>query len=122
MEKLTRIAIAVASLGVLSCQRDRHGFQDSSVSRAFDAGLWQQKKAEGYTYRDEMLNDLFATDTLKRLDKAGLLRQLGPADRTDGPYLFYEIVRTKAAAWTLHTKTLVVELEGDSVKTVRLHE
>ncbi|UMY64554.1 MULTISPECIES: hypothetical protein [unclassified Flavobacterium] len=122
MEKLSPLCPLALLLLVLSCQRNRNDFQGTDTERRFDAALWQTKADDAYPYRDEILNDLFASDTLKRLSKEELLEQLGPADRSDGSYLFYEIERDKAGAVTLHTKTLVIEFEGDRVKTVRLHE
>lgn len=112
----------VLLLSGLSCRREHNGFQDTDTERPFNAQEWREKTGEGYPYRDEMLNDLFATDTLKRLSKSELEVQLGPPDRTDGSYLFYEIAREKAGVMTLHSKTLVIELQGDTVKTVRLHQ
>ncbi|HLN96320.1 MAG TPA: hypothetical protein VK183_11860 [Flavobacterium sp.] len=122
MEKLTPLFVLALLFMGLSCQRYRNDYQYTDTERRFDAALWRTKADEAYPYRDEMLNDVFASDTLKRLSKNVLLAQLGPADRTDGSYLFYEIEREKAAAMTLHTKTLVIEFEGDTVKTVRIHE
>lgn len=122
MEKLARLLMIVLLLSGLSCRREHNGFQDTDTERPFNAQEWREKTGEGYPYRDEMLNDLFATDTLKRLSKSELEVQLGPPDRTDGSYLFYEIAREKAGVMTLHSKTLVIELQGDTVKTVRLHQ
>lgn len=123
MEELMKAFYLLLTLLVLSsCREERKGFQDTETETAFDAILWQTRQGEDYPYRDQMLNALFRTDTLKGMSPDLLETTLGAPDRSDGNFRFYRIAQRRAGVFPLHTKTLVIELAGDTVRTVRLHE
>lgn len=76
-----------------------------------------------YPYRDNMLKDLLAKDTLHRVKKDSLLSLLGSPDRRDSNYLFYMIAQRRLGVLPLHTKTMVIKLTKDSaVEWVKIHE
>lgn len=80
---------------------------------------------DGYTYpnRDKMLPVLFTNDTLKKLERKDIYSLLGEPNRTDKNYLFYTVSQRRIGFFPLHTKTLVIKLQGnDSLNKVMIHE
>ena len=81
------------------------------------------KKDSDYPYRNKMLKDLIASDTLKRLKKEEIINMLGEPDRIDSAYLFYPIAQERLGFFPLHTKTLVIKLSNDSTaNSVMIHK
>jgi len=102
----------------LSCQKGPEN------KTAFDSAKWQIKYELDYPYRDQMVANLMAGDTLKQLSKIQILELLGQPDRSDGLYLFYQISQERLKSWPLHTKTLVLKLSSETgpVEKVMIHE
>lgn len=89
----------------------------------FDPVLWQEKDGLDYIHRNTMIDDVIESRMLKRLNEKEVKDVLGPPDRSDGNYLFYQIAQKRAAFFPLHTKTLVVHLSTDtSANKVMIHE
>ena len=56
----------------------KHKQSDENISREkFDKTKWRTKDANGYPYRDKMLNDLITNEKLKGLKKEEVIDLLG---------------------------------------------
>lgn len=115
----TKLLIAISLVGILSCKHKAF----TNEQRAFDKKDWATKVDLDYPYRDKMLRDLVDHYTLKGMPKDSLLQLLGPPDRTDNGHLFYTVAAERWGLLTLHSKTLVIKLAGDStVEWRKIHE
>ena len=89
----------------------------------FEKTKWKMRVDNQYPYRNRMLKDLIASKILKGIKKEEVLELLGVPTRTDTNYLFYRVAQKRLGFFPLHTKSLVIQLSGDTlVKTVRIHE
>jgi hypothetical protein len=105
------LIIASLLLFCLSCQGNR----EENPKRAFDAGLWKTKNAEGnYRYRDEMLEDLVYKVRLKGLTKKEVIALLGEPDRANNGYLYYEVLAKEIGMLPFHKKFLVLKLDKNN--------
>ena len=97
--------------------------RESEKGIAFDKAKWETKKGSDYPYRNKIVKELMATDTLKRLKKEQILTMLGEPNRSDNAYLFYTIAQERLGLFPLHTKTLVIKLSNDSTaNSVMIHQ
>lgn len=80
----------------------------------FDKIKWQTKDGDAYPYRNDMLDNLIDSVTLKGLRHDSLINLLGQPDRIDNGHLFYSIHRKELGGVTLGTKTFVIKLTPDS--------
>jgi hypothetical protein len=89
----------------------------------FDRAKWETKNDLDYAYRNKMLKDLVIHNKLKKLKKDQIIALLGPPDRIDNLYLFYEIAQERIGFFPLHTTTLVIKLSNDGTENlVMIHE
>ncbi|MGN6531995.1 MAG: hypothetical protein ACTHK0_09605 [Ginsengibacter sp.] len=81
-------------------------------------------KGTEYPYRNRMVKDLIANQSLKGLKKEDVISLLGEPTRTDSSYLFYMVDQTLFANFfPLHTKTLVIKIGKDStVEWRKIHQ
>lgn len=90
--------------------------KDTAVSTGvkFDKIKWQTKEGQAYPYRNDMLDNLIDSVTLKGIRYNSLINLLGQPDRIDNGHLFYNIYRKEVVGFTLGTKTFVIKLNPDS--------
>src|SRR5688500_16009134 len=123
-----RIYILSVLLCCLSCTSSNSDPSDTTdINKAtplkFESTKWKMRVDNDYPYRDRMLNDLIASKILKGMKREYVLDLLGRPTRVDTNYLFYRVAQKRLGFFPLHTKTLVIQLSGDTlVKTVRIHE
>jgi len=97
--------------------------KESSTQIPFDKTKWSIKEDLDYPYRNQMVNEILYSDSLRTLQKEGLINLLGQPDYSREEHLYYRINETRLGAWILHTKTIVIKLsEDDSVEWIKLHE
>ena len=87
--------------------------QADAKEELFDASKWKIKEADAYPYRAQMLDDLVYNVPLKGLTKEEVLTLLGPADRTDGNYLFYSVDVNRLMGYPLNSTNLVILIGAD---------
>ncbi len=88
----------------------------------FNSKLWQQKEDEKYVYRAYMYNSVLYNDSIRALDKSGVLNALGLPDRENDNHLYYEISRKRLGEMTLNAKFLVIKInEKDLVEWIKVH-
>ncbi len=87
----------------------------------FESTKWKTKDGTDYPFRNKMLKDLLAKDTLRHLKKEEVIVLLGQPDRMDKAYLFYRIVQERVGILPLHTKTLVIKLSKER-NSIMIHE
>ena len=106
----------------LACKTKQPSPETSPLQ--FEQSKWMERNEKSYTYRDRMLNDLLASDTLKKLKQRQVLSLLGPPTRSDSAYLFYLVDQTLLGdVFPLHTKTLVIKFNNDStVQWCKIHQ
>ena len=93
------------------------------IETPFDKTKWSIKEDLDYPYRNQMVNDVLYSDSLRTLQKEGLIDLLGQPDYTREEHLYYRISETRLGTWVLHTKTIVIKLSKDnSVEWIKLHE
>ena len=97
---------------ICACNPDKDAGTTNHVK--FDKIKWQTKDSGGYAYRNNMLDDLIDSVTLKGLRHDSLISLLGQPDRIDNGHLFYNIHRKEIVSFTLSTKTFVIKLIQDS--------
>lgn len=91
--------------------------------RRFDRAQWLLTDGADHPERAALIQDLMASDTLKKMSRKQLLDFLGAPTRTDGLYVFYEISRERWGFFPLHTRTLVVKFnDAHAVDWIRIHE
>lgn len=109
--------------GFTACQSD--GAEKAEIQKEieFDKAKWEIEDGYSYRYRDRMLADLLADDTLKKLNRGEIYQLLGEPTRTDSLYLFYTIAQKRLGFWPLHTKSLVIKLQSEeAVEWVKIHK
>ena len=97
--------------------------QRQTEAIVFDSEVWKAGARNGSGERVAMLEDLMSIDSLRYVSEERLIEILGnPYKRTQG-HLYYRVQATKLVTWTLHAKTLVVVLGGDSARhKMLIHE
>lgn len=125
IDKKSSLFWILAFLVCFSCTDTKKG--DSNPANLgelpFDKTKWSAKEDLDYLYRDQMLNDVVYTDTLRMLNKDGVLELLGEPDQNNAGYLYYRITQKRLGFWTLHTKSLVIKLSDDNrVEWIKIHE
>lgn len=109
----------------LSCKKDTatDATQQESTAMVFDSEKWKLKNGADYPYRNQMLQALLKTDTIKTFKKEGILNLLGTPDKIDNNHLFYTVEQERLQFIPLHTTTLVIKLfDNDSVDWVKVHQ
>ncbi|MFT5754475.1 MAG: hypothetical protein ACI924_001712 [Flavobacterium sp.] len=90
---------------------------------SFDASKWQIKKENDYPYRNQMLTNLIASDTLKKLKKDSILELIGEPERINVNHFYYMIDQERLGFWPLHSKFLVIKFDDNgNVVFVKIHE
>lgn len=97
---------------IFSCSNKKD--KDPSVQVKFDKLKWQAKEGDIYPYRDEMLNNLIDSVTLKGLHHDSIINLLGHPDKINEGHLYYNVSRKNLGDVTLGTKTFVIKLKSDS--------
>jgi hypothetical protein len=120
----TKFMMLLVMLSCLACKKTaEETTEEGKTEIAFDKTKWQTKKGDDYPYRDKMVNDLVASDTLKTVKKEAIIALLGEPSREDNNYLFYTVSQERAGFWPLHTKTVVIKfLKDGTVEWVKIHE
>ena len=95
---------------------------DAETEIKFEKSKWQIKKGWGYEYRNAMLNDLVSDPEIRKLDEEGIVELLGEPSRKNGNYLYYTIDQKRAILFPLHTKSLVVKMNQDTIEWMKIHE
>ena len=96
---------------------------ETETQIAFDKIKWSNKEGSNYPYRDQMLNDVLYSDSVRALAEDDLLELLGEPDRTNEGHLYYTVSQRRIGSWPLHTKTLVIKIAEDStVEWIKVHE
>lgn len=109
------ICLVILQVGETTTQRE-NGIK-------FDHAKWQTTNEYDYAYRNKMLKDLVASDTLKKLNRVQVVAMLGEPTRTDGNYLFYRVSEQRMGFFILHATTLVVRISDDGTPNkVMIHE
>ncbi|MCF6133211.1 hypothetical protein [Flavobacterium wongokense] len=124
MKKLILIFIVLISTVACKSNDEENAKKDSKTTGriAFDWKKWQTKEDKDYPYRNDMIDDLIASDTIKKLSKAKILSILGEPDRIDNNYFFYQIDQERIGSWPITTKTLVIKIKNDeTVEWVKIH-
>jgi hypothetical protein len=97
-----------------SCKCNTSSIPKEPKVISFDKIKWKQKDDQGYTYRDEMVNDLIKNRTLEGLKKADVINLLGNPDKIDQNVLTYEILEQKSYGFQFNKKIMVLYIEKDS--------
>lgn len=98
--------------------------QKSTIqSLPFDKTKWAIGTNQEYPYRDAMLPDFIEHYEIHGITKDSIIGLLGIPNRTDSGYLYYRIAQQKIGFFPLHTKTLVIKLNNDSlVEWRKIHQ
>ena len=122
---MQKIIIITASIlfCCLSCKNTEEASTTKTTETAFDKTKWNTKEGKDYPYRESMIDNLISNDTIKKLNKDGILNLLGEPERIDNNHLFYMIAQERLESWPIHTKTMVIKLKEDgTVDWVKIHE
>ncbi|MEJ2006448.1 MAG: hypothetical protein P8X57_16150 [Cyclobacteriaceae bacterium] len=89
----------------------------------FNAKKWKTKNESGSPFREQMVNSVLYSDSIRALSKPEVLDLLGKPDRTNENHLYYLIDESNLGMWTLHATSLVIKFNvKDSVEWIKLHE
>ena len=89
----------------------------------FDREQWGMKAGPSYIYRDQMVDAVLYSETLRNVKRTTLLEWLGKPDREQEGHLYYTILENRLGFWTLNQKAIVIKLKADnSVEWIKLHE
>ena len=125
-----RLPLLLISLFLLNVACKTDGKDPSNPSESakafesvFDRAKWRVEEEGTYPYREQMLNEVVYSDTIRSLNKGELLKLLGEPDRRQEGHLYYTIIEKRLGFWTLHRKTLVVKLsDNDTIDWIKIHE
>ncbi len=104
------------------CTTDKHVI--SEQNQIFDKAKWATKDGKDYPYRESMLNSILKSDSIRSLNKDGVLALLGEPSyyRENKNYLYYRISETRIGPWPLLTETMVVKINSDeSIAWIKMH-
>jgi len=111
------IVIILLFFFCLSCQNK------SQPEIPFDKTKWSIKEDLDYPYRNQMVNEVLYSDSIRTLQKESLIELLGQPDYIREKHFYYRINETRLGAWILHTKTIVIKLsDDDTIDWIKLHE
>ena len=99
--------------------------RSSTISKSFDKEKWALQEGKDYPYRDQMIEAVVYTDTIRNLQKDKILNLLGPPSyyRDDENFLYYTITQKRIGPWPLFTKSIVIKLKEDqSVEWIKIYE
>lgn len=89
----------------------------------FEKWKWREKEDGNYPYRDQMLDEVLHSDTIRSLNHQQIVDLLGEPDRVNNGYLYYTITQKRLGFWTLHQKSMVVKLTPDHhIDWIKIHE
>lgn len=89
----------------------------------FDQTKWNIKEGKDYPYRNQMVDEVLYSDSLRTLNKEEVINHLGEPSYIREEFLYYRIQETRLGTWILHTKTIAIKLsEDNSVEWIKLHE
>jgi len=89
----------------------------------FDKTKWNTKEGKDYPYRNQMVDEVLYSDSLRTLRKNEIINHLGEPSYIREDFYYYRVRETRLGAWILHTKTIVIKIpEGETVKWIKLHE
>lgn len=119
---MKHLFILIIVIVFTSCKKQENEATSNQILE-FNKEKWLIQEGYTYPYRDKMLPVLFSNDTLKNLKRNAIYNLLGKPNRTDKNYLFYTVSQRRIAFFPLHTKTLVIKLQGnDSLNKVMIHK
>jgi hypothetical protein len=122
------VLVFLGAMLLSGCKADGNPATEASTAGTelqtpFDSARWAVKEGKEYPFREEMLQALVYTDTLRRLYKSDILDLLGAPDRSSDGHLFYLVAQTQLGPWPLHSRFMVIKLTpGDSVEWIKIHE
>ena len=117
-----RLLFVCILLIAFACQNEKGQNSETPENIPFESQKWKVKEGGDYPFREKMLQDVLYTDTIRHLSKGQILDQLGQPDRSQDGYLYYTIEQQRIGALPLHTSTIVIKLDADSVDWIKLHE
>lgn len=123
-----KVLIVFLLVCCLACKtdKDENAKNEKKVPHGemlFDKAKWETKDGADYPYREKMLNDIVYNDTVRTLNKDGILDMLGEPDRINENHLYYMIAQKRLGYWPLHTKTLVIKFsEDNTIYWIKIHE
>lgn len=116
-----RFAIPLLTLTLLWGCKSEPKLPDAQIP--FDRKQWGLKAGPSYSYREQMVDAVLYSDTLRTLKRDKLLEWLGEPDREEEGHLYYTIVENRLGFWTLNQKSIVIKLKEDNtVEWIKLHE
>ena len=96
--------------------------QQTEANTPFDKTKWGVKEGNKYPYREQMLDAVLYSDSIRTLKENEIIDLLGPPDNIKENHLYYKITENRFGMWTLSTKTIVIKLsEDDSVDWIKMH-
>ena len=88
----------------------------------FDKTKWGVKEGNRYPYREQMLDAVLYSDSIRTLKENEIIDLLGSPDNIKEEHLYYKITENRFGMWTLSTKTMVIKLSEDgSVDWIKTH-
>ncbi|MEW5675252.1 hypothetical protein ABGT15_02960 [Flavobacterium enshiense] len=117
-----RLLIPLLIITCFGCGKETKADSNKNTNQiVFERQKWLEK-GEDYNYREKMIPNLIASDTLKKLNKTGIIQLLGKPDRIDNNHLFYRISQKHIGLLPFQIKTLVIKMSNDSVvEWVKIH-
>lgn len=114
--------ILTLSVCCFSCKKNNEEKPEPQTAIAFNSEKWSVKENDDYQNRESMIENLISSDTLKKLNKAGIFNLLGEPDRIDNNHFFYQIDQSRIGSWPVSTKMLVIKMKKeDKVEWVKIH-
>ena len=96
--------------------------QQTEANTPFDKTKWGVKEGNKYPYREQMLDAVLYSDSIRTLKENEIIDLLGAPDNIKENHLYYKITENRFGMWTLSTKTIVIKLsEDDSVDWIKMH-
>jgi hypothetical protein len=118
-------SILIGSFLFVSCKEknEEKPLYGSGIQIDFDSQKWATLEKMDFPYRDQMLDDIITSKMLKPLNRDEIIEILGAPSKEEKNYMYYLIAQSRLGLFPLHTKTLVIELSGDSTENrVLIHK
>jgi hypothetical protein len=123
-----KIFFILLIISCFACKADKSEQSTTKKSKTtaeipFDKAMWREMKGHDYIYREQMYREVVYNDTIRTLNKAGILELLGEPDRSNEGHLYYTITQKRLGVHPMHTRTVVIKLTDDNgVEWIKIHE
>ncbi len=88
----------------------------------FSTEKWTHEEEGTFPYRITMYQEVLYHDTIRNGNQDQILSLLGKPDRQQEGHWYYQVNQEKMGEMPLHTRTLVIKWEADTITWIKVHQ